>query len=200
VTPGDYDAPRPPRRSRWRRLHVQPGRNYLCTRDAEEERGVEHQTSTSWRCGSRHRRAENLTKDNKAADATPGFRRMASTWRTGSARHGFESTCGIDGGRLLADGAVRGKPRSVSAKVDCGGRYVWAADGRACTSPRKSGHGRVCTRISIPGGGKPSSLTRGIEPTPCRSPDGKHLAFLHSRMAGPAGLRPGSQPLSGHGP
>jgi dipeptidyl aminopeptidase/acylaminoacyl peptidase len=192
VTPGDYDAaPTSSTFSLGDDFTFSPDGNYLVYTATPKRNEAWSTNFDIWRVridgtGA----AENLTKDNKAADATPRFSPDGKhlAYRA-QKRHGFES----DLWELMVvecspDGSVRGKPRSVSASVDSWvDGYVWFADSRGLYfTAEKAGRGRVWSaRLD-------TVTVDALEPHPAGttfalslSQDGKRLAFLHSRMGKP---------------
>jgi dipeptidyl aminopeptidase/acylaminoacyl peptidase len=192
VTPGDYDAaPTSSTFSLGDDFTFSPDGNYLVYTATPKRNEAWSTNFDLWRVRIDGKgEAENLTKDNKAADATPRFSPDGKyLGYRAQKRPGYES----DLWELMVvecspDGSLRGKPRSVSARVDSWVvGYVWKPDSQGLYfTAEKTGHERVWIADSQ------SGTASMIEPHAAGSTyalslsaDGKRLAFLNSRMGKP---------------
>jgi dipeptidyl aminopeptidase/acylaminoacyl peptidase len=191
VTPGDYDAaPTSSTFSLGDDFTFSPDSNYLVYTATPKRNEAWSTNFDIWRVridGTGE--AENLTKDNKAADATPRFSPDGKHLAYRAQRKpGFES----DLWELMVvecspDGSIHGKPRSVSAKVDSWvDGYVWAGNERLLFTAEKSAYGRVWGVDLGTGMVEPlESYLSGTSYALSLSRDGKRLAYLHSRIGEP---------------
>jgi dipeptidyl aminopeptidase/acylaminoacyl peptidase len=192
VTPGDYDAaPTSSTFSLGDDFTFSPDGNYLVYTATPKKNEAWSTNFDIWRVRiDSTGEAENLTKDNKAADATPRFSPDGKHLAYRAQRKpGFES----DLWELMVvecdpSGAVHGKPRSVSAKVDSWvDGYVWKADSAGLYfTAEKSAYGRIW-QVDL-GTGTPQPLESYMAGTSYAlslSRDGSRLAYLHSRMFEP---------------
>jgi dipeptidyl aminopeptidase/acylaminoacyl peptidase len=191
VTPGDYDAaPTSSTFSLGDDFTFSPDGNYLVYTATPKKNEAWSTNFDLWRVridGTGE--AENLTKDNKAADATPRFspdgKHMAYRAQK---RHGFES----DLWELMVvecspDGAVRGKPRSVGAQLDSWvDGYVWHSNSRALSfTAEKAGYERAWY-VDLSSGTVTSDEPGKSSYALSLSGDGKRLAYLQSAMGQPS--------------
>jgi dipeptidyl aminopeptidase/acylaminoacyl peptidase len=192
ITPGDQDAnPTSDTFSIGDDFTFSPDGNYLLYTAPPEKNEAWTTDYNIWRVPVAGGKAEDLTKDNPAADGAPKFSANGGllAYRA-QKRAGFEA----DRWQILvvettAGGEMKGKPRSITADFDNSPEsFVWGADSdsiffvaeQKATSPifKVSVKEGVSGPVAIVGGGTNGSLSL--------SHDGKVLAFTQVAMDHPA--------------